>query len=178
MSTGKHPQSLKESIGAFDLALSKGKVEGKVDSRLVRSTFSAIERVTPQLRIDHIPNPFPSPHNLSWYFSACACPDDVRVFATRLGKGHVRIWSVAQAADGWKILAQVFGSDSQKEAAGTMELEASVPKLSLKHHVLSGSSNFTMAATNVDEFMHTHARELLKKMGRGHFVELTLARRY
>lgn len=175
---GKHGQALKESIGACALALDKGKVEGKVTDRLVRATFAAIERCTPQLRIDNIPNPFPAPHNLSWYFSACACPDDVRVFATRLSKGNNRVWSVAQATDGWKVLVQVFGAESQADAGRMVELEAKTPSLILKHHVMADASNFTFSAQNVDEFMHEHARVLLEKQGRGHFVELTLARRY
>ena len=178
MSPGRHPEPLRASLGAFDLALSKGKAEGKVTDRLVRATFSAIERVTPKLRIDDIPNPLPSPHNLSWYFGACACPDDVRVFATMLGKGHFRVWSVAQAMDGWKVLAQVFGADNQGEATKTAEIEAGVPKLRLKHHALTSIDSFKLTAANVEEFMHDHARVLLEKQGKGHFVEFTLARRY
>jgi hypothetical protein len=178
MSPGRHNEALRESLGAFDLALSKGKAEGKVTDRLVRATFSAIERVTPNLRIDHVPNPLPAPHNLAWYFGACACPDEVRVFATMLGRGHFRVWSVAQAADGWKVLAQVFGSDTQGEAAQTAELEASTAKLRLKHHALSAIEPFKLTASNVEEFMHEYARVLLAKQGKGHFVEYTLARRY
>lgn len=158
--------------------MEKGKAEGKVTDRLVRATFSAIERVTPNMRIDHVPNPLPSPHNLSWYFGACACPDDVRVFATMLGRGHFRVWSVAQAADGWKVLAQVFGADNPSEAADTAELDANVAKLRLKHHALTTVEPYRLTASNVDEFMHEYARELLKKQGSGHFVEYTLARRY
>ena len=178
MSPGRHSASLRESLGAFDLALSKGKAAGKVTDRLVRATFSAIERVTPNLRIDHVPNPLPSPHNLSWYFGACACPTDVRVFATMLGRGHFRVWSVAQASDGWKVLAQVFGADSQAEAAATAELEAGVAKLRLKHHALSTVVPMKLTAANIEEFMHDYARTLLEKQGQGHFVEYTLARRY
>jgi len=174
----QHPQALKESIGAFALALDSGKAVGRVTDRVVRSTFSAIERYTPQLRIDHVPNPFPSPHNLSWYFGACACPDDVRVFATMLGKGHVRIWSVAQAADGWKVLAQVFGADSQEDANETIRLEAGVPSGRLKHHYLDAMTTFPMSALEADGLMATHAGIKMEKHGRGHFVELTLARRF
>lgn len=130
------------------------------------------------MRIDHVPNPFPTPHNLAWYFNACACPEDVRVFATMLSKGHFRVWSVAQAADGWKVLAQVFGDDNQSGAKATAEIEAKVPSLRLKNHVLAGIEPFKLTVSNFSDFMHRYARELLAKQGNGHFVELTLGRRY
>jgi hypothetical protein len=174
----RHPESLKKSIGAFALALESGKAVGKVDSRTVRSTFSAIERYTPQLRIDHLPNPFPSPHNLSWYFSACACPKDVRVFATALSAGHVRVWSVAQAADGWKVLAQVFGATSAADARDSIGLETPVAAGRLKHHYLASVESFPFSAAAADELMMSQAKVLLEQQGRGHFVELTLARRF
>lgn len=85
---------------------------------------------------------------------------------------------MAQAADGWKVLIQVFGAESQAEARRMVELEAKVPSMALKHHVMAQADNFAFQAQNVDEFMHEHARKLLEKQGRGHFVELTLARRY
>jgi len=173
-----HSESLKKSIGAFSLVLDSGKAVGRIDSRIVRSTFSAIERLTPQLRIDHIPNPLPSPPNLSWYFGACACPKDVRVFATILRNSPIRIWSVAQAADGWKVLAQVFGASSGAEAVRTMALETKVPSGRLKHHHLDASVSFPLGVAATDQLMQDQARVLLEQQGRGHFVELTLARRY
>lgn len=178
MAPGKHSDSIKEAIGAFDLALSQGKAVGKITERAVRATFSAIERITPNLSVDNVPNPFPAPHNLSWYFSCCACPDDVRVFATMLSKGNIRVWSVAQDREGWKILAQVFGAESSAEALRFVEQDSSVPSLRLKHHVFAGSSRFNMTAQSVDAFMHEHARALLEKNGKGHFVEVSLDRRY
>lgn len=175
---GRHSEALRESIGAFDLALSWGKAEGKVTDRLVRATFSAIERVTPNMRIDHVPNPLPAPHHLGWYFGAVAVPTEVRMFATMLGRGHFRVWSVAQDAGGWKVLAQVFGADNQTEATQTAEVEASTARQRLKAHTLTAIEPYKLTAANVEDFMHDYAKELLAKQGSGHFVEYTLARRY
>jgi hypothetical protein len=174
---GAHPEELKRSIGACLMAFDRGQAEGRVTDRLVRATFSALEQ-TARLRIDHVPNPFEPPHNLSWYFSACACPPDVRQFATRLSNSHIRVWSVAQNRSGWVILAQVFGASSQAEAVRAVELEADVPAKSLMHHAMSGAMKYTFAAQNVDRFMNDHARGLLEKQGRGHFVEIALDRRF
>lgn len=176
-----HGKSLAQSLGAFDKALSSGKLpEGQVSDRLVRATFSAIEKITPKMRIDSIPNPFPAPHNLSWYFGACACPTDVRVFATMLSKGHLRVWSVAQDKGGWQVLAQAFGDSISGSAASTVEIETRVPAMHLKGFVLASVEPFSFRARNIDLFMHEHARTLLARHQdqTSHFVQVTLARRY
>jgi hypothetical protein len=175
-----HGKSLALSLGAFDKALASGKLPvGHVTDRLVRATFSAIEKITPKMRIDNIPNPFPAPHNLSWYFGSCACPDDVRIFATMLGKGHLRVWSVAQDKGGWQVLVQAFG-DTVSGSASTVEIETRVPSKRLKGYVLAGVENFKFKAANIDSFMHEHARTLLARHQdeSSHFVQVTLARRY
>jgi len=176
-----HGKSLALSIGAFDKALSSGKLpDGQVTDRLVRATFSAIEKITPKMRIDSIPNPFPAPHNLSWYFGACSCPDEVRVFATMLGKGHIRVWSVAQDKGGWQVLVQAFGDTVSGNAASTVEIETRVPSKRLKGFVMASVEPFAFKAENINLFMHEHARTILAKhQGEtGHFVQVTLARRY
>ena len=175
-----HRKSLALSLGAFDKALASGKLpENQITDRLVRATFSAIEKAQPKLRIDSIPNPFPSPHNLSWYFGACACPDDVRVFATMLGKGHLRVWSVAQDKTGWQVLVQAFG-DTKSNIASTVEIETRVPSKRLKGYVMAAVEPFSLKAANIKDFMHDHARTLLARYQgeAGHFVQVTLARRY
>lgn len=179
LAPGRHNDALSNALGAFDKALSSGKLpDGQVTERLVRSTFSAVERITPKLSVDSVPNPFPSPHNLSWYFGACACPDDVRVFATMLSKSHLRVWSVAQAKDGWKVLVQVFGDTTQGNAQSTVEIETRVPSKRLKRYTLASIEPFAFKASNVELFMHDYARYLLRRLDLGTFVEITLGRRY
>ena len=169
------------SLGAFDKALSSGKLpEGQVTDRLVRAAFSAIEKALPKMQIDNIPNPFPPPHNLSWYFGACACPDDVRVFATMLGKGYLRVWSVAQDKGGWQVLVQAFGDAISGSASSTVEIETRIHSKRLKGFVMAGVAPFEFSPRNIDQFMHTHARTLLARHQNdsSYFVQVTLARRY
>ena len=168
--------TLAKDLAIYDKAFSKGKnVSDYVNNRVVRATFSAVEKAVPQLSLDKLGNPFNSPHNLSWYFNACACPTDIRSFATRIGKQHVRVWSVAQTADGWKVLAQVFGSSTQLEATKALELETRVPALSLKKHSLSVISGISINAAS-KEVLAGYMRSLIDRVGNGHFVEVSLVK--
>ncbi len=172
-------KSLKASFDMFDKALSTNKVpvEGKITERLVRSAFSALVKANIGLGVRHLPNPFPSPHNLSWYFGACTCPGEVRSFATSIRHRPLRVWSVAQAAEGWRVLVQVVGEDTSLAAEATVGLECKSPALRLRQHALGSIKSFPMKADNVEAFMHECARGLLAREGLGHFVEVSLDRR-
>lgn len=164
---------------AFDKALVDGKLPatGKVTERVVRSAYASLERSSTKFSIDNIPNPLPPPHNLSWYFSCCTCPPEVRQFATMLGHGNIRVWSVARDLHGWFILAQVFGAESPEEAVGIVELQTRLPVHRLRNHVLDTISPFSMEPQNIENFMHEHAKNILKRKGLGTFVEIFLERR-
>ena len=161
----------------FDKALTLGKTEGKISTRVVRLAYASLERNATSFALDKIPNPLPAPHNLSWYFSSCVCPGDVRQFATMIGRGNIRVWSVARDLDGWFILAQVFGADSDEEAVNMVELETRLPVHRLKGYVLDTISPFDMDMKNIESFMHDYAKNILKRKGLGTFVELFLERR-
>lgn len=176
---GAHSPKLAASLVAFDSVLSAGKVApGAVSDRLVRAAFSALENVTPQLRTDMVPNPLPAPHNLSWYFCACACPLEIRAFATALRRKHTRVWSVAKAEDGWRVLMQVFGATSKADAEKTASLETQVPAKRLRQHAVGSVKSFNLKPRAVEDFMHEHARGLLQREGLGDFVEISLQSRY
>lgn len=163
----------------FDKALTAGKVPavGQVTDRIVRSAYASLERSSTKMSLDSIPNPLPPPHNLSWYFSACTCTPEVRQFATMLGKGNIRVWSVARDLNGWFILAQVFGAESDKDATSMIELETRLPARRLKSHVVASIAPFKLEVKNVEAFMHDYAKNILKRKGLGTFVELFLERR-
>lgn len=163
----------------FDKALTAGKVpvSGKVSDRVVRSAYAALERSSTKMSLDNIPNPLPAPHNLSWYFSSCACPPDIRQFATMLGRGNIRVWSVARDMDGWYILVQVFGTEDSASAVKAVELETRLPVQRLKGYALDTISPFELEASNVEKFMHDYAKNILKNKGLGTFVELFIERR-
>jgi len=177
---GAHSPKLAASLVAFDSVLSAGKVaQGAVSDRLVRAAFSALERVTPQLRTDMVPNPLPPPHNLSWYFCACACPLEVRAFATALRRKHTRVWSVARAENGWLILMQVFGATSKADAEKTAALECQMPAKRLRQYAVGTVKSFgDFKPRAIEEFMHEHARGLLQRESLGDFVEISLLSRY
>lgn len=158
------------------IALDSGKAEGAVTSRTVKATFSALERYTPSLGVDQLPNPFPYPHNLSWYFGSCACPHDVRVFATMLGKGHLRVWSVAKDELGWKVLTQVFGASSQEDAVATVKLDSGLPSTRLKHFYLKSVGPASLDPSAVDGLIRPFTKRDPQDLGV--FVEVNLGRRF
>lgn len=166
-------------LATFDKALAEGKIpaDGKVTERVVRSAYAALERSSTKMSVDSIPNPLPAPHNLSWYFSCCNCPAEVRQFATMMGHGNVRVWSVARDLQGWFILAQVFGADNQADAVSMVELQTRLAVHRLKGYVLDTISPFKMEPKNIEQFMHDHAKNILKRKGLGTFVEVFLERR-
>lgn len=168
-----------DAFVAFDKALSEGRVpaSGRVTDRIVRSAFASLGRSPIKLSIESVPNPLPAPHNLSWYFSSCVCPDEVRQFATMLGRGHIRVWSVARSIEGWFVLAQVFGEDSKESATKSVLLETRVATKRLKNHALAAVAPFDLDPKTVEGFMHKHAKAMLSKHGVGTFVELFLERR-
>jgi hypothetical protein len=166
-------QSLNASFEGFDRALSSGKLPGtgKVNDRLVRSAFSALERLNPKVRVADVPNPFHDPFNLNWYFGLCACPDEVRAFATTIGRKSIRVWSVAEHGGAWKVLAQVFGDP----AALVPAADAAQKRLN-KFHVSSVQPTQYRPA-NVNAFAHEFTRGLLQKQdGTGQFIEVHLRR--
>lgn len=167
------------AFDTFDKALTAGKVptSGKVNDRVVRAAYAALERSSTKTSLDNIPNPLPAPHNLSWYFSSCVCPADVRQFATMLGRGNIRVWSVARDMNGWYILAQVFGAKDGKDAVKTVEIETRLPVHRLKGYTLDTISPFELEASNIENFMHDYAKNILKTKGLGTFVEVFLERR-
>jgi len=172
--------SATSSIAAFDKALESGRVpaSGKVTDRLVRSTFAAIERGLGEIDVDTVPNPLPKPHNLAWYFNRCTCPTEVRQFAVALHRFHLRVWSVAQTADGWNVLVQVFGApDKTAGAVQAVDLEARMPLKRLQHFALREIHPYKLDAQNVELFMHQCAKGLLEQEGLGDFVEVELVRR-
>ncbi len=162
---GKLSAATAENFRVFDKAVAKQVVVGKVDDRIVRAAFSAAESIVPQMAMDKIPNPFVAPHNLGWYFGNCICPKEVRVFATRLGGQHIRVWSVAQDRDYWRIVAQVFLADSIGEAKLNAEQNSRVPSKSLKNHMFEA----------VDGYSVTQAE--LAQAKEGHFVEVLLRKK-
>lgn len=166
-------------LAVFDKALTEGKLPatGKVTERIVRSAYAALERSSTKMSVDSIPNPLPAPHNLSWYFSSCVCPGEVRQFATMLSHGNIRVWSVARDLQGWFILAQVFGAKDDQEAVSMVELQTRLPVHRMKNHVLDTISPFALEVKNVEDFMHDHAKNILKRKGLGSFVEVFLERR-
>lgn len=173
-------QPLVASMEAIDNAYKAGKVpaSGKVTGRLVRSAFASLSRTPVQMNVDLIPNPFPSPHNLTWYFSQCICPPEVRAFVTMLGRKNIRVWSVGHTVEGWMVLAQVFGEDSGKEAVKTVELESKVASRRLQKHTLSSIEEYKLVPkAGFEDFMHEHAKLILKHQGLGNFVELSLERK-
>lgn len=167
------------SFETFDKALSAGKVPlvGKVTDRLVRSAYAALERSSTQMSVDRIPSPLSPPHDLSWYFSVCTCPSAVRQFATMLGRGNIRVWSVARDLDGWLILAQVFGADNDADAVNTVELSTRLPITRLHTHVLSRIEPYKVDTDKIESFMSDYAKNAYKKQGVGTFVQLFLERR-
>ena len=166
--------SLAKDLAIYDTAFSKGKnVSDYVNNRVVRATFSAVEKLVPQLSLDKLENPFSSPHNLSWYFNSCTCPTEIRAFATRIGKQHIRVWSVAQDASGWKVLVQVFGTATQIAAAKALELETRVPALALKKHALGGITDINVKPAGKAQ-LASYVLSLIERVGSGHFVEVSL----
>lgn len=164
------------TFDAFDAALASNKlpVTGKVNERLVRSAYAALERLTPWVRPANLPNPLPSPHNLAWYFGVATCPDEVRGFATRVGHRNVRVWSVANDGLGWVILAQVFGAGTEQEAARAFELQAQVPLKSLRQHAMSTVLPTPISLTDVSAYPHEGVKKALMAGGLGHFVTVSL----
>lgn len=167
-------EELDASFGAFDAALASGKLPttGKVSDRLVRSAFAALERKNPSLQMADVPNPLPAPHNLAWYFGSCACPDEVRAFATQVGKKNVRVWSVAQDTTSWRVLAQVFNGHQADLLQAT-----DTARGRLKAYTLQSVNTFKMEPRNVSAFTHDFVRGLLGKQTLGEFIEFHLSRR-
>lgn len=163
------------SFAVFEDALESGRLPaaGKVSDRLVRSAFSALGRSAPELRLQDLPSPFVSPHNLSWYFGTCTCPTEVRLFVTSLGRRHLRVWSVARAEEGWRVLVQVFGAASKAKAVGEVELEMMLPSRRLRNYVAS-AAGYRESLRNFDEFLHEKVRFTNLEYGKGTFVEVTL----
>jgi hypothetical protein len=127
-----------ESISLIDRAFSAGNIpeRGLVAKRTVQAAASVLQARASQI-LAEVPNPFSAPHNLSWLFRTTRCPQDVRHFATRLGRGDVRVWSVAQAsADEWRVLVQVDGAESKNEAVSNVAGCALRPSKSLRNRML------------------------------------------
>lgn len=170
--------SVNASFQAFDKALQSGRVptSGQVTDRLVRSAYAALERSNPGFTVDRVPNPLPKPHNLSWYFGHANVEDEVRAFATGINRKFVRVWSVAKVADGFRILAQVFGASGPTDASKMVEIETRMPAKRMRRFAVTGCASFTLTAANAESFMHEVARGLLKREGLGDFVEVSLDR--
>ena len=174
---GKPLTTISASFDVFDQALSSGRLAstGKVSDRLVRSAFSALGRAVPGLRMEHVPNPFPAPYNLAWYFGMWVGPGDIRQFVTAIGRRYIRVWSVALDEDGWRILVQVFGSASAADACSQVEFEMRAPAMRLRGWAPEVHP-YTFSLENLDAWLHEHQRGFNKNYGVGQFVEITLRR--
>jgi hypothetical protein len=159
-------------------------ISGSIQERLVRTALSASGADVPDLE-----NPLPAPFDLSWYFGRTICPPEVRIFATRLSRPWLRVWSVTQVlevpehkpatvpADAWLVLCQVFGCDNEAEAVATASREAAVPCKALKNHRLAVVEPIKVDAKNMEKYMFDNDKTTLEtKDGIGRFVEIILAR--
>lgn len=135
--------------------------------------------------MDRIPNPLPPPYDLTWYFSWATMPDEVRIFATRLGRPNIRVWSVVQSSalpdmatvvPAWCVLVQVFGADDKDEAAMWAAQAAGRPRLSLQQHELAAIRAVKVDAKLITSFLHTPLKKTVEKEDPGLFVEYILPR--
>lgn len=165
-----------KNFSTFDKAIEKKAAEGKVSGRLVRAAFSATESIVPQMAMDRVSNPFVSPHNLSWYFGNCVCPQEVRLFATRIGDSHIRVWSVAQDREYWRVVAQVFDASSAAEARQAAEQNSRVPAKSLKNHTVDEIGSYKVSGA-LDPSAIEYSKVLLDRAKQGHFVEVLLRKK-
>ena len=163
-----------ESLDLFDRAFSEGAVpeRGVMTKRTVQAAFSVLSAKKAKV-IEAVVNPFPSPHNLSWYFRNGTLPEDIRHFATRLGRGDVRVWSVARAStDEWKVLVQVEGAESKNEAVSSVAGSSLRPSLALRKRIVSSVSAITIPAVDIPS---SFPRLRPVSGSDGVFVELTIS---
>lgn len=158
-----------ETVVSLDRAFAEGRVNAdKVTDRLVRATWSPVQRVA-AAAMSEVANPFPSPHNLSWYLGTCTCPDEIRMLATSLRNVNTRVWSVAQTVDGWSILVQVGpGADPVAQVAQLLP----VPVKKMRKYRLDSVTevaNLALPWEQTKTFIHKHAKSLMDK-GVGTFV--------
>lgn len=146
---------------------------GAVLKRGVQAAYSVLSAKDNECAAS-LPNPFEAPHNLSWYFRTNDAPIDVRHFATRLGRGHIRVWSVAQSADeDWKVLVQIFSADTKNEAVSEVAAAALRPCAALKNRVLQDVAITATPKVNLPSVFH---RNEFSTKPEGHFVELTITK--
>ena len=163
-----------ESLELLSRAFSEGAVpeRGMMTKNTVQAAYSVLSARMAKA-LDAVENPLPAPHNLSWYFRSCACPQDVRHFATRLSKHDVRVWSVAQASAGeWKVLVQVEGAESKNEAVSSVAGSSLRPSKALRNRIVSSVNAVTSPKGDVPSAFP----RLRPVAGNdGIFVELTIS---
>jgi hypothetical protein len=154
-----------DTFSMLNRAFEKGKAIGLVGDRLVRSSLSCC----PSSIV--LPNPFPSPHNLDWYLGRFAGPQELRQFATLVGKSHTKVWSVAKTMSGYDVLVQVLNSE---DPPATVTLEMGVACKRLTGYRAEEPKKFTFEEEALKAFMSDYAKQALDDHGLGDFVVVSV----
>lgn len=165
---------LKAKLTTVDKLIRSHKAVGKVTSTLVRAT-AACTRLSGW---DETANPFPAPYDLKWYKNEFTGPMEVRIFATSIGRNHIRVWSIAKEEFAYRVLVQVLDVSSQKEAVDTVNAEIALSRKSLKNHEIVEVEGFSKSVMKsaLNKFKESHQRALIDDDGgAGQFVEIVLA---